>query len=121
MIFYRDNQKGNFIEVYAYFLFIKIGYIRVDVITPKAQINSFSVHRCFRKRGIGRTLINRTIPYIKETKVNELYVFPHSYDCVSNKDISTEDLYNCYERLGFKYTNDTPNKLKLEEEMVLKL
>ena len=120
MIFYRDKQKYNRIEGYSYFLFLKIGYIQVDIIRQKAQINFFSVHRYFRKRGIGRTLINKTIPYIKETEVTELYVFPHSYDCVSNKDISTEELYNCYEKLGFKYTNDTPNKLKLGEEMVLK-
>lgn len=119
MITYRDSRNGILIEVNAHFLFLLVGYIQIKVISKNAEIKFFSVHKLFRGHGIGRKLLNIAVQHINNDETDKLYVYPHPNDCISNSNISIKELYRRYLRLGFRFTNQNYNIMKLEEEMLM--
>ena len=99
----RKIISEDTIELIDNSLFFKktIGILQYKSIDSYLQIENFSVHKDYRNKGYGRTLIDelKRLAYI--CNVKWIQVYPKSVDILSDKPIPIDVLNEKYEKYGF--------------------
>ena len=115
---FRKIISEDTIELVDNSLFSKktIGILQYKCIDSYLQIENFSVHKDYRNKGHGRTLIDelKRLAYICE--VDWIQVYPKSVDILSDKPIPIDVLNEKYEKYGFTdkeegFNYSKPNQL----------
>ena len=114
----RKKYSNDSIElVFDLLLFEKtIGVLQYKRINNYLQIENFSVHKWFRYKGHGTTLIDELKKLACSYRVDWIQVRPKSYDILSNKPIPIDELNKKYEKYGFtdkqeEFDYSKPNQL----------
>lgn len=114
----RKIISEDTIELIDNSLFFKktIGILQYKSIDSYLQIENFSVHKDYRNKGYGQTLIDelKRLAYI--CNVKWIQVYPKSVDILSGKPIPIDVLNEKYEKYGFTdkeegFNYSKPNQL----------
>lgn len=83
------------------------------------RIDSFGVDEKYRKKGVGRKLIEAMIAEVKRIGGNTIIVYP-SPECYADEEsLDVETLYKIYEKLGFSLENPAADCKKRDNKMIM--
>ena len=83
------------------------------------RIDSFGVDEKYRKKGVGRKLIEAMIAEVKRIGGNTIIVYP-SPECYADEEsLDVEMLYKIYEKLGFSLENPAADCKKRDNKMTM--
>ena len=98
----------------------RIGAV-VDADVHYFKIDHFRVKELWRKKGIGRCLLNELLSIVAEKGCEQIFVYPKPESYEGEKDITIEEAYEIYKKLGFKFSEERVNESEYNNEMVLNI
>ena len=81
------------------------------------RIDSFGVEEKYRKKGVGRKLLEAVIAEAKRIGGNTIIVYPSPECYADEKPLDIEVLYKIYEKLGFTLNDSTADYKKRDNKM----
>lgn len=96
-----------------------VGRISYLISNDYMDIQYFHVKPMYRKRKIGRGLINQLTEIAKENGIAEVVVRPKPYRVDAEPLLEIPTLYRIYERLGFHFQAEDVNKNECNHVMIL--
>lgn len=101
----------------------EIGWIRIacNVYDAKCNIQLFHVKDKYRRKGIGRKLLEEAEKELKKHDYSILEVCPCPESFDDEADISIEELYMMYSKLGFEFEDKKADLSKRGNKMYKKI